>query len=130
MTHVLIVDDEPLIRWSVAESLEAAGHHTSQAGSAREALRFFEGPVDGTRVVILDLRLPDSSDLGLLRRIRSIAPDCRVLLMTAHGTPEVMDEALRAGASAVLSKPFDLAQVVRLVNEFSCTDSGPRPRPV
>ena len=119
MPSVLIVDDEPLIRWSVAETLEAAGFGTLEAGTARDALRLFDAPGGGIRVVVLDLRLPDSNDLSLLRRIREIAPDCRIILMTAHGTPEILDEAMRAGAYKVLGKPFDMSRVVRLVTDAS-----------
>lgn len=111
---VLIVDDEALIRWSLAESLEAAGFGIREAASAREALQQLEGG-DGIRVALLDLKLPDSSDLSLLRRIRDTYPNCQVILMTAHGTPEMLDEARRAGAYSALSKPFDVHRIVGLV---------------
>jgi DNA-binding NtrC family response regulator len=115
MGAVLIVDDEPLIRWSVAESLEADGHAVLEAGTAGEALKHLTSPAADIAVVVLDLRLPDSSDLGLLRRIHQIAPSCRIILMTAHGSADVLDEARRAGAIEVLGKPFDMTQVVTLV---------------
>ena len=117
MGIVLIVDDEALIRWSVAESLEAAGFGVVEAGSAREALQQVTGHPGHIAVAVLDLKLPDSSDLGLLRRIREIDPDCRIILMTAHGTPEIMDEARRAGAFGALSKPFDMTRIVGLVRD-------------
>ena len=115
MPTVLVVDDETLIRWSVSESLETAGFEVAEATSAREALGFFESPETPIKVVILDLKLPDSNDLGLLHKIRTLAPACRIILMTAHGTREVLDEALRAGAHDVLGKPFDMARIVHLV---------------
>lgn len=116
MAAVLVVDDEALIRWSLAESLEAAGFAVFEAGSAREAILHFAA--DGrTCVVLLDLRLPDSDDLGLLRQIRQLAPNCRIILMTAHGTPEILQEALDAGAYDVLGKPFDMGRVVSLVQQ-------------
>lgn len=115
MAAVLIVDDEALIRWFVAESLETSGHQILEAGSAREALAYFERGAAPVAVVVLDLKLPDSSDLGLLRRIQQLAPACRIILMTAHGTPELLDEALRAGAFAVLPKPFEITKVQALV---------------
>ena len=115
--NVLVVDDEALIRWSLAESLTNAGYHVLQAPDRQSALKFFAQDQDGACVVLLDLRLPDSQDLGLLRHIRAVAPDCRVIVMTAHGTPELMEEALRGGAFRVVDKPFDLDLMIGLVGE-------------
>lgn len=116
MASVLIVDDEELIRWSLAQSLEDAGYRVLEAGSARETLERISEAND-VCVVLLDLRLPDSSDLGLLRTLRQRAPRCRVILMTAHGSAETLDEALRAGAFRALGKPFDMGQMVGIVGE-------------
>ena len=116
MPAVLVVDDEALIRWSVAETLESAGYKVLEAGSAGEALQRFSDAADSIGVAVLDLRLPDCADLALLRRIRQIAPDCRVILMTAYGTPEILEEARGAGAIGVLGKPFDMSRVVGLVH--------------
>ncbi len=117
MSAVLIVDDEPLIRWSVAQSLEAAGYRVAEAATAGEALKYFENGPDGISVVVLDLKLPDSSDLALLRRIHQIAPGCPIILMTAHGSPEILAEAMHSGAYNVLGKPFDLNRVVGMVRQ-------------
>jgi DNA-binding NtrC family response regulator len=116
MPAVLVVDDEALIRWSVAETLEAEGYTVLEAGSAREALERFADGGNGIGLAVLDLRLPDCADLALLRRIREIAPECRIILMTAYGSTEVLDEARRAGAIGVLGKPFDMTRVVGLVH--------------
>jgi DNA-binding NtrC family response regulator len=116
MASVLVVDDEELIRWSLAQTLEAAGYEVLEAGSARETLERMN-EVSDICVVLLDLKLPDSSDLTLLRTLRQRAPRCRIILMTAHGTAEILDEALRAGAFKALGKPFDMGRMVRIVNE-------------
>jgi DNA-binding NtrC family response regulator len=115
MHTILVVDDEPLIRWAIRESLQSAGYSVVEAGSAREALARLAEASAPVSVAVLDLRLPDSDDLTLLRRIRREAPDCRVIMMTAHGTPELLAEAVHAGAYSALSKPFDLSRVVGLV---------------
>lgn len=117
MMTVLIVDDEALIRWSVAESLEAAGFGVLEAGSAREALQRVSEGASTINVAVLDLKLPDSSDLGLLRRIHQMVPGCQIILMTAHGTPEILAEARQAGAFSALSKPFDMSRIVGLVRD-------------
>lgn len=117
MVTVLLVDDEPLIRWAVRESLESAGYGVVEAGTAHEALHCLGNGAGGASVALLDLKLPDSDDLSLLRRVRQAAPACRVIMMTAHGTPEILAEAVREGAVATIAKPFDLARIVRLVQD-------------
>ena len=116
MASVLVVDDEELIRWSVGQSLEDAGYQVFEAASARETLERVNRGQD-ICVILLDLKLPDSSDLGLLRKLRALAPRCRIILMTAHGSAETLDEALRAGAFRAMGKPFDMAKMIGLVNE-------------
>lgn len=116
MTTVLVVDDEPLIRWAVREILEDAGYSVVEAGSAREAMtRVAEADGHPVAIALLDLRLPDSDDLSLLRRVRGAAPKCQVIIMTAHGTPEILRDAMTAGAFGTISKPFDLSSIVGLV---------------
>lgn len=115
--NVLVVDDEALIRWSLSESLSRAGYHVIEAQDRKGTLRVVEQRRPGVCVVLLDVRLPDSRDLGLLRAIRELAPDCRVIVMTAHGTPELTQEALKYGAFRVVDKPFDLDDMVGLVAE-------------
>jgi DNA-binding NtrC family response regulator len=113
--RVLVVDDEPLIRWSIAETLGGAGHRVAEAEDAASALRAIKDE-PGPDLVLLDFRLPDSNDLGLLAKIRQMAPDTTVIMMTAFGTPDVTAGALKLGASRVLNKPFnmhDLEDIVR-----------------
>ena len=113
--RVLVVDDEFLIRWSITETLGAAGHEVTEAPDAASALAALETTPDPD-VVLLDFRLPDSNDLGLLAKIRRLAPATAVVMMTAFGSPEVTAAALQLGACTVLSKPFnmhDLEAIVR-----------------
>ena len=115
--RVLVVDDEPLIRWSIAETLGAAGHQVTEAQDAASALRALADAPD-TDLVLLDFRLPDSNDLGLLAEIRRIVPTTPVVMMTAFGTPDMTAGAIKLGASRVLNKPFnmhDLEDLVRSV---------------
>jgi two-component system, NtrC family, response regulator AtoC len=103
---VLVVDDERLLRWSIAEILGARGYAITEAADARSAMQEF-GDGEHTDLVLLDLRLPDVSDLRLLARIRQKGPHVPVILMTAFPTREIVEEAAALGAN-VLIKPFDL----------------------
>ncbi len=115
--RVLVVDDEPLIRWSLAETLTEHGHIVTEAEDAVSARRTVADRDAIPDVVLLDFRLPDSNDLGLLRAIRRAAPDAKVILMTAYGSPELFDGAMDAGAYRVVTKPFAVEDLVRLVSE-------------
>jgi DNA-binding NtrC family response regulator len=114
--RVLVVEDELLIRWSIVETLANAGCIVSEAPDGATALRALgsAGPVDA---VVLDYRLPDSNDLGLLAQIRELSPDSAVLMMTAFGTPEIVPRARDLGVYRVIDKPFELHDLETLLVE-------------
>jgi DNA-binding NtrC family response regulator len=122
---ILVVEDEPLMRWSVAETLAASGHHvveTADAEGARRAMRTGADPFD---VVLLDLRLPDADDdFSLLANIRAATPRVPVIVMTAFGTPDVACEVRELGAYQVIDKPFDMAALPPLVAAAACSRLG------
>ena len=115
--RVLVVDDEALIRWSISEKMTSHGHTAVEAENAASAISAINACDEKPDVVFLDYNLPDSKDLGLLRRIRQMTPHSAVIMMTAFGTPEMQQEALELGAYRVLSKPFDLAQLHALAED-------------
>ena len=111
----LVVDDEALIRWSVAETLTTLGMKVEQAATAAATLDVIAAASSPFDVVVLDLRLPDMNDLSLLGRIRERLPTAVVVLMTAFGTPEIIAEAVSMGVHGVLTKPFELEALSRLL---------------
>jgi len=106
--RVLIVDDEPLIRWSLVERLRTEGHDLIEAATAAEALDRAEQGVD---LVLLDYRLPDEDGLVVLKRLRDLDPDTLVIMLTAHTNVDTVVLAMKAGAFDYLTKPFDLDDV-------------------
>lgn len=114
--HALVVDDEPLIRWSVAESLVSLGFTVEDAPDAATALKMVTTAALPFDVVVLDLRLPDMRDLSLLGTLRQLCPRAVLVLMTAYGTPTTEADARAIGAT-VLTKPFELADLNRIVLE-------------
>lgn len=114
-TRVLVVDDEPLVRWSIAETLRAHGCDIVEAPDAHTALELILDAATEPDAVMLDLKLPDSDDLSLLAAVRRILPRVPVILMTAFSTPEVIDEARRLGVFTVLDKPFELDELDVLI---------------
>jgi DNA-binding NtrC family response regulator len=110
--RVLIVDDEPLVRWSLASALLVAGFDpvTASCGAEAAALACAR---PAPEVILVDLELYDTDARVLVDQIRAVAPACRVLALTTSGA----EVAVRPPWLAVtfIRKPFDLADVVRLV---------------
>jgi DNA-binding NtrC family response regulator len=117
--RVLIVDDEDLIRWSLTQTLVDRGFQVDEASTGAGALDLVAASGGRFDVVLLDFRLPDSNDLTLLATLRRLMPHAALFLMTAYSTPETAQGALDLGAIRVVSKPFELGEMTRLV-EQSC----------
>src|SRR6476469_7603381 len=95
--RVLVVDDELLIRWAIAETLAHAGHTVIEAADGTSAIVALKNDAERVDAVVLDYRLPESNDPTLLSTVRRLSPDSAVILMTAFGTPEVVKGALDLG---------------------------------
>jgi two-component system, NtrC family, response regulator AtoC len=110
--RILVVDDEELIRWSLAERMRAEGYDVEEAGTGEEAL---ERARDGVDLVLLDYKLPDTDGVTVLKRIKELDPDALVILLTAYASVETAVEAMKEGAFHFANKPFDLDDVAFLV---------------
>jgi DNA-binding NtrC family response regulator len=117
MPMVLIVDDEPLIRWSLSEGLSDVGYRVKQAATGAEAREMLADTGDDPLVVVLDLRLPDVTDLSLLQHIRASRPDVPVVMMSAHGSADDARQATSLGAFRFVIKPFDVIEMIGLVGD-------------
>ncbi len=115
--RVLVVDDEGLIRWAIAETLTELGYSVIEAGDGVSALAILTGSSRPVDVILLDYRLPDSHNLSLLWMIRRLVPATQVVLMTAYGTPDVITRALDLGACRVISKPFEMGEIAAVVQQ-------------
>jgi two-component system, NtrC family, response regulator AtoC len=110
--RVLVVDDEQLVRWSLAERLRDAGHEVIEAATAAAALDHAE---QGADLVLLDYKLPDGDGLSVLKKLRELDPDTPVVMLTANTSVETIVDAMKAGAFDYATKPFDLDDLVMRV---------------
>src|SRR5438477_2115810 len=111
--RILVVDDEDKLRRVIELHLLSAGFEVDKARSAEEALKI----VDRADMVITDLRLPSMDGLQLLSLIRRQTAVVPVIVMTAFGTIETAVEAMKAGATDFLLKPFSLDHLMTVVNK-------------
>lgn len=122
--HILIIDDEPQMGPALRRSLQSAGLDVDPEAGLR---RMHEMPFD---VLVTDLRMPGLDGLEVLRRARSIQPDCEVVLMTAHATVGSARDALKRGAIDYLTKPFSVARdLLPIVNDVLEVESTPAATP-
>lgn len=111
---VLVVDDEPLIRWSLVNRLKQEGYRTLEAGTADEAVALHR---EGADLVLLDYALPDANGLDVLKQVKESDPDTLVVMLTANTEVGVAVTAMKQGAFHYANKPFDLDEIVLLVEK-------------
>ena len=116
LPKILIVDDEPGIRFGVRDFLEAEGLEVEEADSAASAekgVREFHPDA-----VVLDHMLPDGTALELLPRIREIDPTVPVVVLTGHATIDLAVRAVKEGADQFLAKPVELPALLVMIRRL------------
>lgn len=103
--RILIIDDETNIRLMIKLALNASGYQTEVASDGREGLEKF-GDGEGIDLVLLDQRMPGMPGIEVQREIYRRRPGARLILITAFGTIDTALEAVKAGASDFIRKPF------------------------
>ena len=116
--RVLVVDDEALVRWSLAETFGKAGYDVVEAGTSRAARGVLQDPANRIAAIVLDLKLPDGAGLDVLEEARLSNQFCPVIVITAYGSSDAVDRALTLGAVAIIPKPFDLNQLLDVLKRI------------
>lgn len=101
--HVLVVDDEGAIRYSVSKTLQRIGYEVDEAASGEDALSMVKKREYD--VVLTDIKMPGITGVDLLRKIKEASPDAIVILMTGFASLGTAVESLRLGAHDYLIKP-------------------------
>jgi DNA-binding NtrC family response regulator len=110
---LLVVDDEPIVGAVMKRVAEPAGFEVVVCSSAAEAVATLSRrPAD---MAFVDLRMPDTNGIGLLRQIRDTVPSCEVVLMSGFATIDSAVEAVKLGARDYLTKPLDFDRVTALL---------------
>jgi DNA-binding NtrC family response regulator len=113
---VLVIDDEPMIRVTVADALEEEGFRTRAATTGKEGLGMIVG--DGFDIVITDLRLPDMDGLQILKEAKKHSATTEVVIITAYGSVDSAVEAMKNGAYDYLTKPFTTEELLLVLRRL------------
>ena len=119
---ILIVDDEPSVGDALRLVLESNGYEVVLVTKGMDGIVQARNRRFGFGVV--DLFLTDISGFQVITDIHNLQPQVPILLITAHGSPQVFAEAKRLGAIGALSKPFPPAEILRVINSHL---HGPTP---
>jgi DNA-binding NtrC family response regulator len=103
---VLVIDDEPGVRFGIRDFLEQQGYEIEEAESCEDAQHLFR--TTRPDIVIADYMLPDGTALDLLPRLKEIDSDIPLLVLTAHGSIDLAVRAIKEGAEQFLTKPLEL----------------------
>lgn len=108
--RILLVDDEPSVRFGVCEFLRSKGYEVVEADCCARAEELFRSGTPDA--VLLDYRLPDGTALDLLPRLRAIDPTVPLAVLTGHGSIDLAVDAIKLGAEQFLTKPVELATLL------------------
>jgi CheY-like chemotaxis protein len=114
-TSILVVDDDPTIRATVAETLDLEGYAVKTASNGAEALTVLDSGLPA--LVLLDMRMPVLDGWGFMRSVRERGLPLKVLVMTA--AQDARRWAMEIGATGVLAKPFELDELLTAVQRLA-----------
>ena len=106
---ILIVDDQFGIRILLNEVFQKEGYQTFQAANGIQALDILKN--QDPDLVLLDMKIPGMDGIEILKRMKVIEPDIRVIIMTAYGELDMIQEAKNLGAITHFAKPFDIDDI-------------------
>ncbi len=113
VARILVIDDNPAIVDILVTCLRGEGYGMLGAPTSEEGLKLVI--LSRPDLVLLDILMPGLNGVDVLKRIRSIAPTTKVIMVTGNGDLRLAREALELGALAYIDKPFDLAYLKRVV---------------
>jgi DNA-binding NtrC family response regulator len=116
---VLIVDDKNVQLKTLRRALRTRGFMVIEAESGQQALDQLDN-INTVDIVLTDYAMPGMNGIELLQKIRKICKSLPVILMTAYGDKDLVVEAMHHGCSGFIDKPFDIDELLDIVNKYDC----------
>lgn len=113
LNNLLIIDDQKLIRDSLKLALNDEGYHVLLAENGKQGIAVLKK--NNIDLILLDLKLPDSNGIDILKQIKAINPECIVIMMTGYGTIENAVAAMKLGAFDYINKPFKSKHISTII---------------
>jgi len=114
--HILVVDDEPLVRNSLSELLKLSGYAVSSVSGGKEALALLKDY--NADIVITDIKMPEMNGIQLLKQIKNQSPDTAVILITSYGSIDNAVDAIKEGAYDYITKPIVDAEIKLVIERL------------
>ena len=122
--RMLVLEDDPLLKWAISETLKIGGHVTLDAcdlAAAERAVRSDPGSID---LVLFDDHVPGGASLNSIATFRRLAPGSPLVMMTDHGPREAVAAALALGVYDVIIKPFEMGSLEGILLK-ACGSASP-----
>lgn len=116
MANILIVDDSRTSRRILRGILEGDGHTVSEALNGEEGVIIYDKAKIKFDLVTMDITMPVMDGIQALKEIKAKYPDAKIVMVTAAGQKHNMVEAVQSGAAEFIAKPFDMDQILKVVN--------------
>lgn len=114
-----IVDDKPTIRNLLEEFFQQEGFTVYTADDGKKAITLVQE--FSPHILLMDLRMPDMNGVEALQEIKKMKPEQMVIMMTAYGEEDIVEQAINLGAHGYISKPFDLYELAKIIDSSLAT---------
>ena len=113
---ILIVDDDEELAYPLSERLNFRGFDVEVATNWADSLKLFE--YHSFNLALLDIKLPGMNGLDLMKMMKNIQKDLKIILMSGHGTEEDAKECISKGACVLMIKPIKIDVLIKKINEI------------
>jgi DNA-binding NtrC family response regulator len=114
--NVLIVDDESVVSDFLVKLLLLEGVQAKSVDDAYKALEAIKK--EKFDFIFLDVRMPKLNGIDALREIKKVDPAAKIVMMTGYAVDALLEEAKQEGAIAALKKPFEIKEIIKLMQEY------------